>query len=153
MLDGEMFAEWWIALLLGGWALLPPPLIFFAYLAYVPKAVGIRMKINKVRKYMGMDEIQYKAAMFSKTEGEPAPKKDDEPDEATEALLDELLEEMDDEEAGKEEDEGEKEDDEAEKEELEEKEEKEEPSDDGNEVKGDEAESEDEGEEEKPAEF
>ena len=124
MLEGEMFEEAWIAIMFMAIMAIPAAIIVPAYLGYMPKAVAMRLKINKVRKHLGMNEIEYKAAMFSKDGKEDAiPKAEkedgDEPSEETEALLDDLIEEEYGEEAAKEmkealadDDEGESDDDE-----------------------------------------
>ena len=107
LLDGEMFETAWIAIMFMAIMAIPAAIIVPAYLGYMPKAVAMRLKINKVRKHLGMNEIEYKAAMFSKDGKEdvaPEAKKetDDEPTEETEALLDDLIEEEYGEEAAKE---------------------------------------------------
>ncbi len=93
MLDGDMFAEAWIAIMFLAFLAIPAILIVPAYFSYMPKALKMRMKINKVRKHIGLEEVEYKAAMFSKEGGdEKKEKKVEEPKEEGEKAEDKGVE-------------------------------------------------------------
>lgn len=79
MLEGEMFAVAWIAIVFMGIMAIPAAIIVPAYFGYMKKAVPIRMKINKVRKHIGMDEVQFKKAMFSSGGGDEKPVEEEKP--------------------------------------------------------------------------
>jgi len=116
MLDGEMFGEAWIAIMFMAIMAFPAAIIVPAYFGYMPKAVAMRLKINKVRKHLGMNEVEYKAAMFAKDGKEDvAPKAEmptEEPEadeekgeESVEEPAEEMKEDTTEEEGGEEEDE------------------------------------------------